>query len=151
MLICVFIQQQTINDDITGQKARARDLVSASKRLRRESSSEEDPVIREKLDELKLQTDTVAKMSADRLSLLEQAAPLAAHFHETHSDLIQGFNEIEEEVRKQETPGLNAEQIKEQQDAIKVSFKEEIIKLFFSMGVTQIDAHLVTIQLSSTY
>ena len=113
---------QSLNDDIMGQKARARDLVSASKRLRRESSSEEDPVIKGKLDELKAQTDTVIKSSADRLSLLEQAAPLAAHFHETHSDLLLGFNEIEGEVRLHDTPAINTEQIKDQQDAIRVSW-----------------------------
>ena len=38
---------KTLNDDISAQKARARDLVSACKRLRRESGSlEDDPVIK---------------------------------------------------------------------------------------------------------
>ena len=95
--------------------------MSASKRLRRESSSEEDPVIRDKLDDLKTTADLVTKKSADRLSLLEQAAPLAAHFHETHSDLLKWFDEMEAEVRQLEAPALNAEQIKQQQDDVKVS------------------------------
>ena len=38
---------KTLNDDITAQKARARDLISAAKRLRRESGSlEDDPGIK---------------------------------------------------------------------------------------------------------
>ena len=125
-----------MNDDITGQKSRARDLVSASKRLRRESSSEEDPIIKEKLDDLKTQADAVTKSSADRLSLLEQAAPLAAHFHETHSDLLQGFNEIEEAMRAQDTPALSAEQLKDQQDAVKVCARNYY--LYIEIRITEI-------------
>jgi dystonin len=33
------VQQKTLNDDINSQKSKARDVISAGKRLRRESSS----------------------------------------------------------------------------------------------------------------
>ena len=115
------VAQKTLNDDINSQKSKARDLISTGKRLRRESSSvDEDPVIWDKMDDLKQQGDTVAKLSGDRLSMLEQALPLAAHFHETHDDLVQCFDEMEQDIKAQEALAINPEQLKEQQDTIKV-------------------------------
>ena len=81
---------------------------------------EEDPEIKDKLDELKQCGEGTAKISADRLSLLEQAGPLAAHLHETHSDLEQWFRQAEDDIMKQDAPALNTEQIKQQQDITKV-------------------------------
>ncbi len=81
---------------------------------------EEDPEIKDKLVELKQSGEGTAKLSADRLSLLEQAGPLAAHLHETHSDLEQWFRQAEDDIMKQDSPALNTEQIKEQQDTAKV-------------------------------
>ena len=111
---------KTTYDDINSQKGKARDAISAAKRLRRESSMDDDPVIKDKMDELKMASDQVAALSADRLSILEQAVPLAAHFHDTHDDLQKWFVEAEEEVRQLDTPTVNAEQIKQQQDNVKV-------------------------------
>ena len=118
MLLC--LRAQTLNDDINSQKSKARDVISAAKRLRRESTTEEDPVLKDKMDDLKAQGDNVAKLSAERLSTLEQALPLAAHLHETHNDLHEWFDEMEAEIEEQEQPAINTEQIKEQQDKIKV-------------------------------
>lgn len=115
-----FALLQTLNDDINSQKSKARDVISACKRLRRESTTEEDPVLKDKMDDLKNQADTVAKLSADRLSTLEQALPLAQHFQETHDDLEQWFDDMEVEAGEQDQPAINAEQIKEQQDKVKV-------------------------------
>jgi hypothetical protein len=113
--------QKTLNDDINGQKSKARDVISAAKRLRRESTTEEDPVLKDKMDELKTQADTVAKLSADRLSVLEQTLPLAVHFQETHDDLEQWLDTMESEALEQpEQPAINADQIKEQQDHVKL-------------------------------
>ena len=72
------------------------------------------------MDELKHEADIVSKLSADRLSILEQAVPLAAHLSETHSDLLTWFDEIETDMKAPETPAINSEQIKEQQDVMKV-------------------------------
>lgn len=72
------------------------------------------------MDELKHEADLVSKFSADRLSILEQAVPLAAHLSETHSDLLTWFDEIETEMKEPDTPAINSDQIKEQQDMMKV-------------------------------
>ena len=72
------------------------------------------------MDELKHEADVVSKLSADKLSILEQAVPLAAHLSETHSDLLTWFDEIETDMKAPETPAINSEQIKEQQDVMKV-------------------------------
>ena len=63
---------QELHDEISGQKSKARDLISGGKRLQRESSIESDPVISEKLDHLKDIADKVGKQSADKLTVLEQ-------------------------------------------------------------------------------
>ena len=95
--------------------------MSAGKRLRRESIGEEDPEIKEKLDGLKNAADQVAKASSERLSLLEQAVPLASHLHETQDDIDSWFNEMEGDIAKLQEPSIDPEQIKQQQDNVKVS------------------------------
>ena len=112
---------QSLNDDIISQKSRARDIISAGKRLRRESSSEDDVLIKEKMDELKQQSDNISKLSADRLSNIEQAMPLAQHFQETHSDLLTWFAESEPLMSQLDASAITTEQIKEQQDDVRVS------------------------------
>ena len=112
---------QSLNDDITSQKGKARDVISACKRLRRESSSSEDPLLKDKMDELKHEADLVSKLSADRMSILEQVVPLAAHLSETHSDLLSWFDEIEAEMKTPEMSAINLDHLKEQQDVMKVS------------------------------
>ena len=108
----IFLNFQTIVDDINNQKSKARDLLSAAKRIRRESSIDEDPLIQEKLDALKQGGDSLAKLSADRLSTLEQAVPLSAHFNETHSELLTWFTEMDQEITALDEPALNTEEIK---------------------------------------
>lgn len=95
-------------------------MLSAAKRLCRESTIEEDPVIKDKLEDLRQQADNCAKQSNDRLNVIEQALPLAADFHETLSELTGWLEEMEEKVEEQEPPAISAEQIREQQDKVKV-------------------------------
>ena len=49
------------------------------------------------------------------------ATRLSAHFHEMHRVIIGGFNDIEMKIRAYDTPAANTEQIKDQQDAVRVS------------------------------
>ena len=100
------------------QKGKARDILSIGKRLSREF--EEDPVLKDKLEDLRRQMDDSVKMSNDRLSLLEQAVPLANHFQETHEDITKWMDELEEQIREQDKPVGTPEQIKEHQDMVKV-------------------------------
>ena len=105
---------RTLNDDVTQQKAKARDVIGAVKRLRRESSMDEDPLLSEKTEALTQSFTNVSRLSADRLGTLEQAVPLAAHFHDTHADLLTWFDETTDEITRLEgvTPGLDTEEIK---------------------------------------
>ncbi len=94
--------------------------MSAAKRLRRESSMEEDPIVKDKVDEMQQRANAVAKLASDRLSLLEQAVPLAAHFAETHDTLLDWFQDIEGQMVEQHGSAIKADQIKAMQDEVKV-------------------------------
>ncbi|CAL1283114.1 unnamed protein product [Larinioides sclopetarius] len=109
-------EQKALNEEVSSQKGRVRDILSAAKKLMRESSSNDQAEVRDKADELKDVANNVASLCADRLSSLEQALPLAEHFFETHADLCQWLDDIETEAELLETPALNAHQIKKQQD-----------------------------------
>ncbi|XP_076320054.1 microtubule-actin cross-linking factor 1-like isoform X9 [Tachypleus tridentatus] len=109
-------EQKVVNEDVSGQKSRVRDILATAKKLMREMSTEDLSLIREKADELKDLSSCVSTMCIDRMSALEQALPLAEHFFETHIDLIQWLDEAEAEAELLETPTLNVPQIKRQQD-----------------------------------
>ncbi|KFM60284.1 Dystonin, partial [Stegodyphus mimosarum] len=113
-------EQKALNEEVSSQKGRVRDVLSAAKKLMRESSGSDLAEVRDKADELKDVTNSVSSLCADRLAALEQALPLAEHFFETHMDICQWLDEIETEADLLETPGLNASQIKKQQDRNKV-------------------------------
>ncbi|XP_035231691.1 microtubule-actin cross-linking factor 1-like isoform X1 [Stegodyphus dumicola] len=113
-------EQKALNEEVSSQKGRVRDILSAAKKLMRESSGSDLAEVRDKADELKDVTNSVSSLCADRLAALEQALPLAEHFFETHMDICQWLDEIETEADLLETPGLNASQIKKQQDRNKV-------------------------------
>ncbi|XP_015906702.2 microtubule-actin cross-linking factor 1, isoforms 1/2/3/4 isoform X2 [Parasteatoda tepidariorum] len=109
-------EQKVLNDEVSSQKGRVRDILSSAKKLMRESSGNDLAEVRNKADELKEVANSVSAMCADRLAVLEQALPLAEHFFETHADLCQWLDEIESEAELMETPAMNAHQIKKQQD-----------------------------------
>jgi len=114
---------QTLHDDIISQRGKARDILTIAKRLCRETSSlDTDPVLHDKMDELHRQSNSCAKLSADRMSYLEQAVPLAADFQETHDDLAVRLDILEEAIRQQEPPAISPEQINEQQNRLKVYY-----------------------------
>jgi len=85
------------------------------------SSLDSDPVLRDKMDELQRQSGTCAKSSADRLSVLEQALPLTSDFHEANEELSFCLDKLEDDIRQTEPPTVTAEQIREQQENVKVS------------------------------
>lgn len=109
-----------MNDDINSQKSKARDAIALGKKLLRENSVEEDGAIREKMDLLKQRSDGLSRMSNDRLTQLEQALPLSKHFTDTHADLVSWMEEIEPSLAELEKPSIDMEQVKKQQEMIKV-------------------------------
>ena len=110
-------EQKALNDDISSQKGRVRDVLAAAKKMLRESAeTRETEQIKEKMEDLKETMETVIKLSSDRLGILEQALPLAEHFHETHNELNQWLDEIERETMNQLNPGMRPDQIAKQQE-----------------------------------
>lgn len=68
-----------------------------------------------------LLTGSVWKLSCDRLHVLEEALPMVQHFHEHHADIGTWLEEISNEVTSLGSTVDSPEQIKKQQDALKVS------------------------------
>lgn len=111
------LEHRSINDDISSQKGRVRDVIAAAKKVLRESQANESTsVLREKLDDLKEIVDTVVSLCADRLSILEQALPLSEHFAESHSAISSWLDDMEHQVSLLSMPALRADQIAVQQD-----------------------------------
>ncbi|KAK9887502.1 hypothetical protein WA026_023054 [Henosepilachna vigintioctopunctata] len=110
-------EHKALNDDISSQKSRVRDVLSTAKKVLRETPPNEDTsLIREKMDDLREAMDTVSALSTDRLGILEQALPLAEHFHDTHNVLVHWLNDMEEQVSMLSMPALRPDLIAQQQD-----------------------------------
>lgn len=110
-------EHRSINDDISSQKGRVRDVTAASKKVLRESpQSENTATLREKLDDLKEIVDTVAQLCSERLSVLEQALPLSEHFADSHAGLTTWLDDMEQQISRLSMPALRPDQITQQQD-----------------------------------
>ena len=110
-------EHKALNDDISSQKGRVRDVLSNAKRVLRESAqTSETEQVKEKMDDLKETMETVIKLSNDRLGILEQALPLSEHFYETHNELNAWLDDIERECMNQLMPGMRPDQIAKQQE-----------------------------------
>ena len=60
--------------------------------------------------------DHVSELNADRLSVLEQALPLAEHFYEAHADLTNWLGEMEYALMNLNDPAIRPDQIVSQQE-----------------------------------
>lgn len=110
-------EHKALNDDISSQKGRVRDVLSTAKKVLRESPPSEDTtMIREKMEDLRETMDTVSALSSDRLGILEQALPLAEHFHDTHAGLSAWLDDMEQQVSMLAMPALRPDLIAQQQD-----------------------------------
>ncbi|KAK3864233.1 hypothetical protein Pcinc_030068 [Petrolisthes cinctipes] len=105
-------EHKALNDDVSSQKGRVRDVLSNAKKVLRESPHHEDTSeLREKMEDLKETMELVSKLSSDRLSTLDQALPLAEHFFETHHELEDWLAGVENEAMVMDTPALRPDQI----------------------------------------
>lgn len=110
-------EHKALNDDISSQKGRVRDVLSTAKKVLRESPPSEDTsLIREKMEDLREMMDTVSGLSSDRLGVLEQALPLAEHFNDTHNVLSHWLGDMEEQVAMLSMPAMRPDLIAQQQD-----------------------------------
>ncbi|XP_017463645.1 PREDICTED: microtubule-actin cross-linking factor 1 isoform X3 [Rhagoletis zephyria] len=110
-------EHRSINDDISSQKGRVRDIAVSSKKILRESpQSEFIASLREKLEDLKEIVDSVAQLCSERLGILEQALPLSEHFADSHNGLSCWLDDMEQQVSRFSMPVLRPDQITTQQD-----------------------------------
>ncbi|XP_017796312.1 PREDICTED: microtubule-actin cross-linking factor 1 [Habropoda laboriosa] len=110
-------EHKALNDDISSQKGRVRDVISTAKKVIRENGQHEDTsTIREKMDDLRETMEIVSGLSADRLGALEQALPLAEHLRDTHIGLVSWLEEAEQQVAMLPMPALRPDLIAAQQD-----------------------------------
>ncbi|XP_020715282.1 dystonin isoform X18 [Ceratitis capitata] len=110
-------EHRSINDDISSQKGRVRDIATTSKKILRESpQSEYIAALREKLDDLKEIVDSVAQLCSERLGVLEQALPLSEHFADSHNGLSSWLDDMEQQISRFSMPVLRPDQITTQQD-----------------------------------
>ncbi|ODN01709.1 Dystonin [Orchesella cincta] len=110
-------EHKALNDEISSQKGRVRDVLATAKKVLREAQQGEDTAtLREKAEDLKETMENVSKLSSDRLSALEQALPLAEHFFDTHIDLNQWMDAMEDEMGVLDTPAIRPDQIMKLQD-----------------------------------
>merc|ERR1719317_1295996 len=66
-------EHKSLNDDISSQKGRVRDVLSNAKKVLRESAQTADTEqVREKMEDLKETMETVISLSSERLGILEQ-------------------------------------------------------------------------------
>ena len=122
IIIAHFYILQAINDDINNQKVKAREFITKGKKLLRESSFEDDPQLRERVEHLKHKVDAVGKLGVDRLSQLEQTLPLAKAFYDTHQDLATWFDEVDPILAGLDVMSIDADHVKKQQDQVKVCY-----------------------------
>ena len=110
-------EHKALNDDISSQRGRVRDVLSTAKKVLRESTQNDDTgTIREKMEDLREVMEVVCGLSADRLGILEQALPLAEHFLETHAGLAGWLSDMEQQVAMLAMPALRPDLIAQQQD-----------------------------------
>ncbi|XP_015177045.1 PREDICTED: dystonin isoform X17 [Polistes dominula] len=110
-------EHKALNDDISSQKGRVRDVISTAKKVIRENAHHEDTsTIRDKMEELRETMELVSGLSSDRLGALEQALPLAEHLRDTHAGLVSWLEEAEHQVAMLPMPALRPDLIAAQQD-----------------------------------
>jgi dystonin len=111
-------EHRALNDSISGQKGRVREVTANAKKLIRELQSSNDNLdtIREKLEDLKDVVESVGNLSAERLSILEQVAPLSEHFADTNEELDRWLSDTEHEISMLTAPGVRSDQIIQQQE-----------------------------------
>ena len=120
---------QKLSEEVGLARSRARDVVSTLKRLRRESGGSGGGVEGARGEELQGAADATSRRAADRLAALETTAPLATELRATHAALDGRLTALEAELAGQQAapPAVGGEQIRQQQDAVKVGGRANAI------------------------
>ena len=113
-------EHKALNDDISSQKGRVRDVLATAKKVLRESAVTADTeMVKEKMEDLKETMENVITLSSERLGILEQALPLAISFFETHGEINEWLDDIEREVMNLVNPGMRPDHVAKQQEIVR--------------------------------
>jgi len=111
------------HEDLSRRREAVSDAITRCNRLLQETTSEEADDIRSRLATIRDQADYVLRLSADRLTALEDAVPVATHFAATLGDLRAWLDEILAETRSLEVPQTaSAEHIHKLIETAKVQY-----------------------------
>jgi len=104
---------QVFHDDLSGLCEDLSNAISRRGRLLQLTTSEEADDIHGRLTTIRGKADFVLRLSADRLTALEDALPIATHFAATQNDLRAWLDEVAAEVRSIDVPQTaSSEQIR---------------------------------------
>uniref|UniRef100_A0A224Z7W8 Short stop n=1 Tax=Rhipicephalus zambeziensis TaxID=60191 RepID=A0A224Z7W8_9ACAR len=103
-LAAMLREQKALSEEVSSQKGRVRDVLSAAKKVAREWPAEDQAAVRDRAEELRALSTRVAEACAERLAALEQALPLAEHLLEAHSELVAWLDEAESEAERLAAP-----------------------------------------------
>src|SRR5262249_38442286 len=110
--------QRAINNEVQGQKSRAKDKILSAKKILKDFRDEDAQRLQDKIEVLKGLSDAVGQLSEDRLSVLEQALPLAEHFSESFGEISNFLATVQNELAHAPPviPGIHNDQLKKQQE-----------------------------------
>lgn len=110
-------QHKELNDEISSQRGRSRDILTNAQKFLRESvQTLESESLKEIIGDLKQTVDSVVKLSSARMSILEQALPLSVHFYEIHQEFSEWLTAIEQDVMNQILPVMRVDLIAKHQE-----------------------------------
>ncbi|XP_036368174.1 microtubule-actin cross-linking factor 1 isoform X4 [Octopus sinensis] len=114
---------QVFHDDLNMKRNCVKDIINKCNLMLRETTNTQTEAIKSRLDSIQTQADIVCQLSLDRLQHLESALPLASHFSENQAEISAWLEEMEAELKTQNTSGENLDQVKKQLDNLKVTQK----------------------------
>jgi len=124
---------QIFDDDLSELCEQLSDAANRCGRLLQQNTTVDDDYIRARLTTIEDEMHVLLKLSADRVTALEDALPIATHFAVTQRDLRAWLDEVDVEVQSILVPQTaNEQQIREVVEEAKVHFRLLCIRKVFS-------------------
>lgn len=67
---------QMLNDELSAQKGRLKQLSTTAKKLQRDGIISESPALNDRLESVKIQADSLSRRSAEQLGQVEQVGKI---------------------------------------------------------------------------
>lgn len=115
VLITQINEQKALSDEINKQKMNLKELTDKTKQLVRAKSIEDSIELKEKLNGLHVQSQSLCATSTLRLNELEQALAISQAFQEAYNSILSWFEEIKQDLARAD----HKDSEKEPKEAIK--------------------------------